>query len=104
MVLRSPTKARAFVPLPQECPEASTDKAIDGTKRRESCMFEVAKPPPQEWIEFGNDLGQAPAARPTGVLADLIPQPLQTLGTHVPRRLSDSIGEIYAAKELPLSP
>ena len=56
-------------------------------------MFEVAKPPPEERIKFGNDLRQAPAARPTRVLADLVPQPLQTLGTHVPPSPSKAVAQ-----------
>jgi len=99
MILRGTTKARTFFPLPQERPESATDKTIDITKRRESRVFEVAKPPPQERIEFGNDLRQAPAARPTRVLADLVPPPLQTLGTHVPPSPSKSV----AQQQFPLS-
>jgi len=56
MILRGTTKARTFFPLPQERPESSTDKTIDSTKRREPRVFEVPKPPPEERIEFGNDL------------------------------------------------
>ena len=36
---------------------------------------------------------QAPAACPTGLLADLIPQPFQTLGTHVPPSPSKSVAQ-----------
>ena len=93
MVLRGTTKARTFVPLPQERPESATDKTIHVPERRESRVFEVPKPPPEEWIEFGNDLCQAPAACPTRVVADLIPQPLQTLGTHVPPSPSKAVAQ-----------
>jgi len=93
MILRGPTKARTFVPLPQERPEASTDKAIDVAKRRASRVFEVPKPPPEERLECGNDLRQAPAARPTCVLPDPVPQPLQTLGTHVPPSPSKAVAQ-----------
>jgi hypothetical protein len=56
MSLQGTTQARTFNPLAQERPEASTDKPIDVAKRREPRMFDVAKPPPEERMEFGNDL------------------------------------------------
>ena len=93
MILRGPTTARTFVPLPQERPEASTDKAIDVAKRRASRVFAVPKAPPEERMKCGHDLRQAPAARPTRMGADLVPQPLQTLGTHVPPSPSTAVAQ-----------
>jgi hypothetical protein len=93
MVLRGTTKARTFFPLPQERPESATDKTIDLPERRESRVFEVPKPPSEEGIEFGDDLCQAPTACPTGVLADFVPQPFQTLGTHVSPSPSKSVAQ-----------
>jgi hypothetical protein len=61
LVFRGPTNARPVVPLPQERPEAATDNAIDGTQCRASRMFDVPQPPPEERMEFGNALRQAPA-------------------------------------------
>ncbi len=76
-------KAGALLPLTQECPQTPTDKAIHLTEDREPCMLEVAKPSPQNRIEFGNDILQATATRATRLLTDFVPQGFETLGTHV---------------------
>jgi hypothetical protein len=93
MVLRGTTKARTFVPLPQERPESATDQTIDVPERRESRVLAVPKPPPEEGIECGDDRREAPAAWPTGLLANLVPHPFQTLGTHVPPSPSTSVAQ-----------
>ena len=76
-------EAGTLLSLAQDRPQTPTNKAINLAEDREPCMFEVAKPSFQNWIEFGNDILQAAAARATRLLTNLVPQGLETLGTHV---------------------
>ncbi len=82
MIARCSTETWSLIPLAQDCSQPPPDKSVNVLESCSMGLLEVAKPAPEDGIEFLDDGFQATTASTTGLLSDLIPKCLAAFRTY----------------------